>query len=71
MMSYPKEFYRFMAMMGIVLANLMFASDDVDWASCRFMAEEEIPSLRHTNKVIGAYMTAGTRLQFYTYLDML
>ena len=35
------------------------------------MAEEEISSLRHTNKVIGAYVTTGARLHLYTYLDRL
>ena len=71
MISDPKELYRFLAMPGIEFANLMFASDDVVWASWRFIAEEEIPSLRHINEVIGAYVSAGARLHFYTYLDML
>jgi len=46
----------------------MFASDDVVWASWRFI-EETIPNLRHTNEVIGAYVTAATRLKLYSYLD--
>jgi len=56
---------------GIEVANLVFASDDVVWASCRFIAEEEIPSRCITNAVIGAYVTDGARLHLYTYLDML
>jgi len=30
-----------------------------------------MPVLRHTNEVIGAYVTTGTRLKLYTYLDTL
>jgi len=51
--------------------KLMLASDDVVWPSWRFMAEEQIPSLRHTNKVFGAYVTAGARIHLYSYLDRL
>ena len=47
----------------------MFANDDVVWASWRFMAEEQIPSLRYTNEVIGAYVTASARLHLHSYLD--
>ena len=46
----------------------LIASDDVVWASCRFIAEEDIPNLRHANE---AYVTAGTRLRLYSYLDKL
>ena len=31
--------------------------------------EEEIPSFRHTNEAIGAYVTDGARLLLYSYLD--
>jgi len=67
----PHELYRFLATPGIEFANLMFASDEVVWSSWHFMAEEQIPSLRHTNGVIGAYITAGARLHLYSYLDKL
>jgi len=30
-----------------------------------------VPSLRHTNKVIGAYVTAGARIHLYGFLDQL
>ena len=30
-----------------------------------------MPNLRHTNKVIGAYVTAGARIHLYRYLDRL
>jgi len=49
----------------------MFASDDVVRASWHFMTEEQIPSLRHTNEVIAAYVTAGARLHLYSYVDRL
>jgi len=35
------------------------------------MAQEEIPCLRHTNEVIGGYVTSGARLHLYSYLDRL
>jgi len=30
-----------------------------------------VPSLRYTNEVIGAYVTAGARIHLYRYLDRL
>jgi len=30
-----------------------------------------VPSLRHTNEVIGAYVTAGARIHLYSFLDKL
>lgn len=33
--------------------------------------EESMPVLRHTNEVIGAYVTTGALLKLYTYLDAL
>ena len=71
MISDTHEIYSFLANPGIEVANLMFASDDVVWVSWRFMSEEQIPSLRHMNEVIGAYVTAGARLHLYSYLDRL
>ena len=67
--SDPHEIYSFLANPGIEVPNLMFGNDDVVWASWCFMAEEQIPSLPHTNEVIGAYVTAGARLHLYSYLD--
>jgi len=66
MISDPHELYRFLATPGIEAANLMFASDGVVWASWRFMVEEQNPSLRNTNKQIGAYVTTGARLHLYS-----
>ena len=71
MISDPQELYRFLATPGIEVANLMFASDEVVWASWRYIAEEKVPNLRHTNEVIGAYVTAGARIHLYAYLDKL
>ena len=34
-------------------------------------AEERVPNLRHTSEVIGAYVTAGGRINLYGYLDRL
>jgi hypothetical protein len=71
MISEPRELYRFLAMPGIEVTSLMFASDDVVWASWRFIAEEKIPSLRHTKDVLGAYVTSSARIHLYCYLDRL
>jgi len=62
MISDPQKLYTFLATPGIDVANLVFASKDVVWASWSFVAEEEIPNFRNTNVVIGAYVTAGARL---------
>jgi len=69
--SDPYELYRFLATRGIEVTNLMFASNDVVWASWRFVEEEMIPNLRHTNEVIGAYVAAAARLYLYSNLDRL
>jgi len=49
----------------------VFASDDVVWLSWKHRSEGDVPSLRHTNEVIGAYVTAGARIHLYRYLDRL
>jgi hypothetical protein len=65
MISDPQEIYRFPAMPGIEFVNLLFASDDIVWAFWRYIADENIPSLRHTNDIIGSYVTALARLRIY------
>jgi hypothetical protein len=52
----PHELYRFLATPGIEVANLVFASDEMVWASWSFL-EEDVPNLRHTNEVVGSYVT--------------
>jgi hypothetical protein len=71
MISDPEELYRFLSTPGIQVANLLFASDAVVWASWRYIDEENIPSLPHTIEVIGAFVTAGARLHLYSFLDRL
>ena len=53
------------------MTNLAFANDDVVLSSWKFSAEQRVPNLRHTNEVIGAYITAGARMHLYRYLDRL
>ena len=65
MISDPQELYRFLATPCIEVSALIFASDDVVWASLRYIPEEKVPNLRHTNEVIGAYVTAGARIHLY------
>ncbi len=71
LISDPQELYRFLATPGIDFAALVFANDDVVCASWRYIAEENVPNLRHTNEVIGAYVIAGARIHLCGYLDSL
>jgi hypothetical protein len=71
LISEPHELYRFLVTPGIEVQNMMFASDDVVWISWQFSSEERVPSLRHTNEVIGAFVTAGARIHLYSYLNRL
>jgi hypothetical protein len=61
----PREHYRFLATPGIEVMNVMFASGEFVWVSWRSDAEENTPSLRHTNEVVGAYVTTITRIHLY------
>jgi len=69
--SEPKDLYKFLATLGIEVTNLTFPNDDVVWISWKHSAEEHVPNLRHTNEVIGAYVTSGARMHLYRYLDRL
>jgi hypothetical protein len=53
------------------VSTLLFVSDEVVWVSWTFTEEEQAPSLRHTNDVLGSYVTAAARLRMYSYLDKL
>jgi len=65
----PKDLYGFLDTPSIEVVNLVFASDDVVWLSWKRSAEEYEPNLRHTNEVIGAYVTVWARILMYRYLD--
>jgi len=71
LISQPAELYRFLVTPGVVVQNVLFASDDVVWISWQYSADERVPSLHHTNEVIGAYVTAGARIHLYAFLDKL
>jgi len=71
LISEPGELYRFLVTPGAEVQNMLFASDDVVWISWQYSADERVPSLRHTNEVIGAYVTAGARIHLYGFLDKL
>jgi hypothetical protein len=53
------------------VAALVFASDEVVRVSWRYIADEKVPNLPHTNEVIGAYVTAGARNHLYSYIARL
>jgi hypothetical protein len=58
MIADPQELYRFLATPGTEVTNLLFAGNEVVWVTWRYVEEEEnMPVLRHTNEVIGAYVT--------------
>jgi len=65
------ELYRFLVTPGIEVQNVLFASDDVVWISWQHSANERVPSLLHTDEVIGVYVTAGARIHLYGFLDKL
>jgi len=71
LISQPAELYRFLVTPGVEVQNVLFASDDVVWISWQYSADERVPSLRHTNEVIGAYVTAGDLIHLYGFLDKL
>jgi hypothetical protein len=71
LISDPQELYRFLVTPGIEVQDMLFANDDVVWISWRYSSAERVPNLRHTNEVIGAYVTAGARIHLYGYLDKL
>ena len=71
MITDPQELYRFLATPDIEVTNLLFAGDEVVWVIWWYVEEENTPILRHTNEVIGTYVTTGACLKLYTYLDAL
>jgi hypothetical protein len=51
------------------VANLLFTGDDVIWVTWKYKEDEDdIPLLPYTN---GPYVSNGTRLKLYFYLDAL
>ena len=71
LISDPHELYRFLATPKVEFVNLLFPSDSVVWASWRYTAEEQVPSLRHTIEVVAAYVACGGRIHLYAHLDKL
>jgi hypothetical protein len=67
MISNPQELFRFLVTPGIEVTNLLFAADEVVWVMWKYAeVEENMPVLRHTNEVIGAYVTTGARFKLWT-----
>jgi len=62
----PKELYGFMFTPGVEVMNLAFDNDEF-WILWKYGAEDDVPSLRHTNEVIGAYLTAAASIHLYCY----
>jgi hypothetical protein len=61
MITGPPDLYWSLAISIIEVMNLLFASVDVVWVTWPFIGKEKFPSLRHTNEVIGAYLTVSPR----------
>jgi hypothetical protein len=70
-MADPQKLYRLLATPGIEVTNLHFVGDEVVWVTWKCAEEENMPVLRHTDEVIGAYVTTGGRLKLYSYLNTL
>ena len=49
----------------------LFASHGVVCASWRYIADEQVPSLRDTNEIIAAFVACGGRMYLYAHLDKL
>ena len=71
LISDPQELYRFLPAPGIEVTNPLFAGYSVVWCPWRHAEESRMQTSRHTNDVIGSYVTAGARLHLYSYLDKL
>jgi len=71
LISEPGELYRFLVTPGVEVQNKLLVSDDVVWVSWQYSADERVPSLRHTNEIVGSYVTAGSRIHLYGFLDKL
>ena len=71
LISDPQELYGFLQTPGIVVVNLLFASDYVVWDSWTYAEEERIQNLRLTNEVVRSFVTGGARIHLYAYLDKL
>jgi hypothetical protein len=69
LISDPHELYSFLATPGVEVMNLMFASDSFVRSSFRYTEEEQVPSLRHSNDVVAAYVACGSRMHLYAHLD--
>jgi hypothetical protein len=67
LISQPAELSRFLVTPGVEVQNMLFANDDVVWICGQYSADERVPSLRHTNNVIGA----EARIHLYGFLDKL
>lgn len=60
MIAQQQEIYQLLATSDIQMTNLLFAADEVVWVTWKYGEEKEnIPVLRHTIDVIGAYVATG------------
>ena len=54
------------------MTNLLFPEDGMVWFTWNYVEEKEnMPVLRRTNEVIGAYVMTWARLKFNSYLKAL
>ena len=50
---------------------LLFVGDQAVCICWKHSDERQTPTFKHTNDVIGSYVTAGAKMHLYTYLDIL
>lgn len=67
----PQKQFPFLATPCFEVANLLLARDEVVWVKWKNVEEENMPFLRHTNKVVGSYVATAASLKLYSYPDML
>jgi len=71
MIADSQEHYRFFATAGIEVTSFLSAGDEVVWVTWYVEEKENMPVLRHTIEVFGAYVITRTRPDLYSYLDPL
>ena len=64
--SDPQKQFPFLATNCFEVANLLFASVEVVWVKWKNVEDENMPFLRHTNKVVGSYVATAVRLKLYS-----
>jgi hypothetical protein len=63
MIADPQKLFRILAMPGVEVTSILFFADRRGGMGHVKYADKNMPILRYTNEVIGAYVTTGARLK--------